>query len=248
MTAERVISGKYSGNKIGCDPKTQMLYVVIPGGRAYFEPDNIAHYELRPQLSKSDSRVYVVRWVDEEKSLIRIPKFWEEIFISGCENGPISEEELKQKNKHAFFSLLPYIIILGLFFGLIFGVAIGNSNSSKGTEEAKKLTWSEWDRAGQRPSADMLVETTESLGLAQNAGVVSGYFINNSNKTYRHLEAIYGVYNSNGNRIGRCIFSTNDVYLAPNQEQGFTATCNAWGDSPIIKLESVGFKEKPLTN
>ena len=156
-------------------------------------------------------------------------------------------KEQPEKAKGGWLAFWLGFFIVGFVAFAVFK-ALFAPDSSNGAEVSEKGTWSEWDRAGQRPSADILVETTESLDLAQNAGVVSGYFINNSNKTYRHLEAIYGVYNSNGNRIGRCTFSTNDVYLAPNQEQGFTATCNAWGDSPIIKLESVGFKEKPLTN
>lgn len=244
----RVLAGEFEGGKVKILDGYKCLCIKTKEGTRPLDSTRVKSYQMKEIIHNPFTtldRTFLIQWKDGTKSIIALESAYVTLLVTGCEAVEVPEE-LPQKVKGGWLAFWLALFIVGLvFFGIFRDVF---SNSSEETEKTEKLTWSEWDRAGQRPSADMLVETTESLGLAQDAGVVSGYFINNSNKTYRHLEAIYGVYNSNGNRIGRCTFSTNDVYLAPNQEQGFTATCNAWGDSPIIKLESVGFKEKPLTS
>lgn len=244
--AGRVTHGRFANYKIEADSRRQVLY--IKGNDEFIEltPENVKNYKFTDRPSMLIDRIcYCIQWKDGSKSIIAIPSTYKSFLISGCETGPVPVSESNWLEKLAVaLAVFASICVIALIVVLI------NKNNERNKELEQNQpsgTWSEWSGIGDKPNASMLVETTDTVKIDENSGAVGGYFINNSNQTYRHLEAVYGAYdNKSGVKIGRCTFSTNDVVLEPNEKQGFTAVCNVWGERMRVKLESVGFKAQPL--
>lgn len=243
--AGRVTRGRFVGYKIYTDEGKQILYIKGNDELIELTPENVKQYRFteKPSLLV-DKLCYCIEWQDGSKSIIAIPSTQKSFLISGCEVGAVGDTS----TPHWLSVLTGVVVFVGIMIVTICIIVVINAMSKKNSSKTDSDvgTWSEWEGTGTKPNADMLVQTTDTMAMSASSGVVSGYFYNNSKQTYRHLEAIYGVYDNAGNRLGKCTFSTNDVVLKPGGEQGFTATCNAWGNTPHIKLESVGFKTTKL--
>lgn len=239
----RVLSGEYEGCKIGLDSSRRCLYIKSDSGNVLLVKGSVARYDLRETLALSGDKVYAIKWGDGAVSVIRVEKAYQQILIIGCETGARDVDEKKSGGGIGVF-------LLGCAVLAIVFIALGSSfsqesrekiNDSPNPQKNSQRTWAEWDGISEKPTADMLVQTTDTVGLTPTTGLASGYFVNNSDYTYSHLEVIYEITSDGVTKIGECPFSMNDANLAPGETQGFTAICNAWGDTPHIGVSSVGF-------
>lgn len=236
----RVLSGAYEGLKITLNPERQYAYIVLKGEQELqFTPENVERYKLRPESSRRKDNLYVVEWVDGEKSLIEIPKIWEKTFIAGCETGPIGDTEMKRRNKSVLASMVPYIVGLAVFFGVIFWCLL--SDSPNGTSAPRnEYEWANWDgTAANMPSANVPVYTESALSNGYGGGTITGVARNRTPNRFSYIQIIFGLYSSGGAKVGTCM--TNLAGLSTGEDWRFEAFCANWPSGGSYKLEDVTY-------
>lgn len=236
--AGRVISGKYANSTVYCDSDRMYLFIKNNGATISLEPTNITNYKLVQRNSLAGRQIYSVTWQDGSKSVIGIPDSWQTYLASGCEVGRLDDKTVRANKNQTLKGFLLGIAAFGVLFMLFFYIFTPHKPS-----DIVEGSYSEWDgRSAKNKRAEVLVETTDSIELSADSGAVSGYIYNESIRTFRHVEVIYGLYDSSGTRVGECLFSTNNAHLKSGAPLGFTAICNNWTENPTITLESVGFR------
>lgn len=260
MAIGKVIGGKYAGCTIHQDDDIGTLYVKLKTGKkSRLTARNIAKYRKRPDLAKPGVAAYAVQWVDGQRSVLYINKDWDDAFIESCETIPASptknitdSAELTSTHPQRLSSILLIAIIFFVITVLVVGFV--NSLFPNGLAENNDSsyeshgTWAQWDRSSgaKKPEADVLMIPDQAAGFTEeNWGLIGGTAYNNSNKTYQHLEVIYGLYykDLNGERIKltTCTFSVNDANFKPDEDFDFSAYCDKWTNDTVYVLESVGF-------
>lgn len=250
---DKILGGKYSGHKIYCNGTYKYLYIKVDDTIIGITKRNVESYKLKVEKGLGDGVNYIIVWKDGEKSLIRIPKVWSEILVSGCEFGPLSEEESKAKSRSELKRIIPYaLVVLIPLIALVLYSAFAPKNKTTPQNRRSPMTsksngtWAEWPAHSNEPmpKADMVVTPLDTKGdIANNTGYVYAKVYNNSTKTFSHFEAIYKLRDSSGEQFATCAVSLDDQNIEPNTELDYVAVCNGWSARPTLQLESVGFHE-----
>lgn len=241
--AGRVISGKYANCAVYCDSERMYVFIkkndksTIP-----LEPETVQDYKMIQRNALAGRQLYSVIWQDGSKSVVGIPEAWQTYLASGCEVGRLDNKTVRENKRQKRKGFFGGIAVAGLLL-IVFAYLL-TPHKPKDVIEG---TYAEWDGKGPKDSsAEVLVETTDAIGLPDGTGAVSGYFYNESIRTFRHVEVIYSLYDQNAEKVGQCLFSTNKAQFKSGTPLEFTAACDNWGENPTVVLESVGFRTSSL--
>lgn len=234
----KVIGGLYSDSVIKMDGYRRCLFIKQGSEYILLTKDSVIKYTFKENKGIAPiNKIYAIEWSDGQTSVIQIEKPLETFLITGCESSAIADDVADKRKRETWIAIVIGILVFAATFFIGYQLISKDDNNAQPTSHG---TWAEWDGKSEKLPVDMLVQTTDTMALTSTTGIVSGYFINQSDKTWSHLEATYIVSNSI-EAIGSCTFSAFDLSLKPGESQGFTAICDAWGDMPRIELVNVGF-------
>lgn len=241
-----VIGGIFSGRKIYRNTHRKYLYMDDPDGQIRFSPKNVEKYQLKDDMSNKKTLVYIVRWKNGHKSLVRIPKEYSEDFVHGCEFGPLSKEEGRNNSAKGIFV---FIFIIALF--LIPILLISSSKNSEGhasplsddqeTVQQVECKWATWDGTAENmPPAYVPVYVTSAEGNpTYGYGNIQGIARNRTTKRFSYIQITFALKNSNGAKIGTCL--TNLAGLSVGEDWQFNAYCPQWTSGGTYEIQDVTY-------
>lgn len=235
----KVIGGRFDDCPIKLDGARRCLYIQAEGTRYYLVKDNIANYEVRESkntLITGATATCVLEWSGGKKSVIIIDKSYYTFLVNGCELYKSEIDPTGNKGRRSTIArIVSTLVGLVIIAATVLLLVWSHSDRSNGT-------FSYWDGSEPKPDADVLITIDLAEGdVENNLGYITGDFYNNSGRAFTHLEAIYTLYDTDGNKFGRCTFSAFDLDFSPRSTQGYTAPCEAWRQHGIYQLDSVGF-------
>lgn len=236
-----IIGGKYNGYKIYCNRDYKYLYIKVDDVIVGITKRNISAYKERSQNGLSDA-IYAIEWQKGERSLIKIPRSWSEIMISGCEFGPLDEESSRknrENSRYIFASILSCIIIVAC---VITGVMIsrGDTNNVVSSSQPKttRKKWYVWDKESTPEEADVVIIMGEFTSGYGGIGTMGGSAKNFTSKTLSYIQITIGLYAGEA-KVGSCF--ANQSYLSPDTYWNFEATCTNSSSASSYKVEDVTY-------
>jgi len=127
MGVNKVLSGAYVNCPIEGDGRRKYVRIKTEDGYVPITAENVEQYELKDDRLRSDYHVYTIRWVDGQKSVIRIYKAFSPFLVSGCESGPLSDDEVADETIRTLKTILAWvvgIVLTGIIVCLICNVRL----------------------------------------------------------------------------------------------------------------------------
>lgn len=127
MGINKVLSGAYSNCPIEGDGRRKYVRIKTREGYVPISKDTVEAYELKDDQLRTDYHVYTIKWLDGQKSVIRIYKAYSPYLVSGCESGPLSKDEVADETIRTLTTILGWIVgivLVGIIICLIFNVRL----------------------------------------------------------------------------------------------------------------------------
>lgn len=248
----KVIGGLFDGEKVCRYPKERYLIVETSDGIRPITRNYVDKYQYKPDLSNDSSVVYIVKWADGNKSLLRFNSLWKEDFIYGCEFGPCNKNSCSLQNSNSSTSLasaLKSIFIISAIIGIVlyfFVQIITSTSSEEETSSSPKSPapskWATWDGEGDPPNAYVVIVTGEfeQSQYATTTGYINGYAHNRTGKKISYIHINYGIYSESGTKLGSCSDAENT--LSADTGWQFRAFCTGLPSGQFIyKVDDVSY-------
>lgn len=243
MDIGEVVRGKYAGAEIVLGPSGDILYISTKKKKIALSQNNVAEYKLRPELSRSGVRVYVISWLDgkDGKSLIRIPENWVEPLVAGCEMVKSGKRETCESAGPRVAKIIGVSCTLVLILMIVVAIASTDTMRQTDVQIATPTAWSTWDGTSENmPNTKVPIYVIEAIGNTESGfGSIRGIARNRTTERFNYIQITFGMYNSTGRKVGTCL--ANISGLDVGEDWAFEASCLNWPTDGTYKIDEVSY-------